>query len=97
MVAANGGRAHLGSPICTRRRRFGPRGAPAAPAAGTVAAGSSLLSLVGARRRRPLGGGEECLLHSPSPVPHGAGAEAVRLHAVVAVGWSAVEIGRAHV
>src|ERR1035441_3516251 len=90
MAAADAGRAHLGPPIRTGCGGVGPRGASAATARGTVAADSPLLSLAGPRRRRPFGSGEKCLLHRPSPVPHGAGAEAIRLHAVIAVGWSAV-------
>ena len=42
------------------------------------------------RRRRAPGSGQEHLLLEQRPGPHGAVAEAVRLHAVHAVGWRAI-------
>src|SRR2546426_5571804 len=52
--------------------------------------GASLLQPVRTWRRRAPRSGQERLLHRPQALPHGAGAEAVWLHAFIAVRRSAV-------
>ena len=53
-------------------------------------AGASLLSLACPRRRRASGSGQERVLHHPRAVSHGAGAQALRMHAFFAIRWRAV-------
>ncbi len=55
-----------------------------------AAPGPSLLQLARGRRRRPPGSRQEYLLLEQRPGPHGAFAEAVRLHAVHAIGRRAI-------
>ena len=71
----------------------GRHGASPGSAEGVVAAGASVLSPVGARRRRLNGSGQERLLHGEPFVPHGAGAQALRVHAFDAVRRGAVAGG----
>ena len=59
-----------------------------------VAAGASLLPPARARRRRLHGSRQERLLHRESSLPHGAGAQALRLHALDAIGRCAIAGGQ---
>ena len=52
--------------------------------------GHPYLQLARRRRRRPPGSRQEYLLLEQGPGPHGARAEALRLHAFHAIGWRAV-------
>ena len=55
--------------------------------------GPSLLQLARRRRRRPPGSRQEYLLLEQRPGAHGAVGEALRLHAVHAIGWRAIGRG----
>src|SRR5208337_490021 len=79
VAAIRAERMDLEPPTCAHRpspERTGPHGA-------------SLLPLTGPWRRRASRSGEERLLHHSPPVSHGAGFEALRLHAVLAIRWRA--------
>ena len=71
--------------LSPHHQAHGRYGSSPGSAEGALAIGASLLSSARARRRGPYGSRQECLLHRESSVPHGPGAEALRLHALDAI------------
>ena len=84
----------LRTPVSSRGGAAGQHRARADRPEGNGRPGQSVLQPVRARRRGPPGSRQERLLHQEPPLPHGAGAEAVRVHAFVAVGRRAIGRGQ---
>ena len=79
-------RDDVGALLSSRWREAGRAGSPASGPKRTGAAGRALLSPLCARRRGTSGSRQERVLHGAPQMPHGAGVETVRLHAVFAIG-----------
>src|ERR1039457_4797451 len=87
---AETGRSDLQERISQDRRRAGRhRASPDRPVR-IAAPRPSVLQLARGRRRGPPGSRQEHLLLEQRPGAHGAVGEAVRLHAVDAIGWRAI-------